>query len=61
MNYNDDHQKIVIDFVTHTRFITKSMTLYFIISAFENVTIRTVVHCHIANGDDVVSDVAKYL
>jgi hypothetical protein len=37
------------------------MTLYFVISAFENVTIRTAVHCHMANGDDVASDVANYL
>jgi predicted HAD superfamily hydrolase len=47
--------------MTYTSFVTKSMTLYFVISALENVTIRTDMHCHVANGDDVVCDVAKPL
>jgi uncharacterized membrane protein len=59
MDYNDNHKKIVIDFMTHTRFVMKSMTLYFVISASKNVTIRTTMHCHMANGDDVVCDVAN--
>jgi hypothetical protein len=37
------------------------MTLYFIINASENVTIRMTMHCHMANGDDVVCDVEKRL
>jgi hypothetical protein len=47
--------------MTHTSFVTKSMTLYFVIIAPKNVTIRTDMHCHVANGDDVVCDVAKHL
>jgi hypothetical protein len=47
--------------MTHPRFVTKSMTLYFVTSASENVTIRTTMHCHMANGDDMVCDVAKPL
>jgi hypothetical protein len=45
----------------HSGFVTKSMTFYFVISASKNVTIRSVMHCHMANGDDVVCDVAKPL
>jgi hypothetical protein len=45
----------------HTRFVTKSMTLCFVISDSKNVTIRTDMHCHMAYGDDVVCDVAKPL
>jgi hypothetical protein len=48
MDYNDDYKKIVIDFMTHTRFVTKSMTLYFVISDCKNVTISTTMHCHMA-------------
>jgi predicted HAD superfamily hydrolase len=47
--------------MTHIKFVTKSMTLYFVISASENITIRTAMHCHMASGDDVACDVAKPL
>jgi hypothetical protein len=47
--------------MTHTSFVTKSMTLYFVISARKNVTIHTDMHCHMANGDGVVGDMAKPL
>jgi hypothetical protein len=40
-------------FMTYTRFVTKFMTLYFFISASNNVTICTAICCHMANGDDV--------
>jgi hypothetical protein len=39
--------------MTHTIFVTKSVTLHFIISAPKNVTNRANMHCHVANGDDV--------
>jgi hypothetical protein len=47
--------------MTYIKFVTKSMMLYFIISTSENVTIHTTMHCHMANSDDVVCDVAKPL
>jgi hypothetical protein len=47
--------------MTHTIFVTKSMTFYFVISASENVTIRIAMHCHMANRNDVACDVAKPL
>jgi hypothetical protein len=47
--------------MTHTSFVTKSMTLYFVISTPKNITIHTDMHCHMASGDDVVYDVAKPL
>jgi hypothetical protein len=47
--------------MTHTKFVIKSMTLNFVISASKNVTTRTAMYCHMANCDDVVCDVAKFL
>jgi hypothetical protein len=44
--------------MTHIKFVTKSITLYFVISHSENVTICTDMHCHMANGDDVACVVA---
>jgi hypothetical protein len=39
--------------MTYTSFVTKSMTLYFVISASKNITICTATRCLMANGDDV--------
>jgi hypothetical protein len=47
--------------MTHIRFVTTSMTLYFVISASKNVTISTITYCHMANDDDVIFDMAKPL
>jgi hypothetical protein len=47
--------------MTHIKFVTTSMTLYCVINVSKNVTIRSAMHCHVANGDDVVCDVAKHL
>jgi hypothetical protein len=47
--------------MTHIRFFTKSMTLYFVISHSKNVTIHTDMNCHMANDDDVGCDMAKPL
>ena len=34
--------------MTHIKFVTKSMTLYFVISHYKNVTICIDMHCHMA-------------
>jgi hypothetical protein len=40
--------KKMSEFMTHIKFVTKSMTLYFVISHYKNVTICIDMHCHMA-------------